>query len=464
MYKWHRRLAWLMAVPMTLWMLSGVLHPMMSNWFKPEIENKFLIKPAISVEDSELSVSVIFSDIEKLHMVKLIQIEDRPVLMGISPDQERHYRDAVTGEKINSGEEQYVEQLARAYMNDSNSPLVSITKIASFDAGYSYIHRFLPVYRVELDREDDLQVVIDPRTGKLAAYDNQFRRVSSKLFSWLHTWSFLGSRDSLFRIGVVSFLSLCGFFIALSGAISLWTMRKVKRKGKKARRTHYWLGAVTSLLFFMFSLSGFFHVVVKFDYDDSDQWVSNQVVDTKDLDCSISEVLTEAGPIKELSLAVIDEKPHFRIVKPGRDSSVVMFDLSSKSSLEDGDERYAKQLALEFSEYSSSDIKGTEKITKFRNDYGFIFRRLPVWRVSFKDKEYWSYTVDTQDAHMALRVKPMTVIEAISFVNLHKFHFIDPLGKSLRDWVLVVSVGLMLITVFSGVLLMIRRRKRSVEQ
>ena len=100
-------------------------------------------------------------------------------------------------------------------------------------------------------------------------------------------------------------------------------MRKVKRKGKKARRTHYWLGVVTSLLFFMFSLSGFFHVVVKFDYDDSDQWVSNQVVDTKDLDCSISEVLTEAGPIKELSLAVIDEKPHFRIVKPGRNSCLL---------------------------------------------------------------------------------------------------------------------------------------------
>jgi len=453
MFHWHRRLAWLMAVPLALWMLSGLLHPMMSNWFKPDIANKFIVSKPVSVDSSDVPVNTLFSDLNELHMIKLIQVENKPVIMAITPDQKRHYRDAISGEHV--AEEKYVEQLARDYMDDADSTLVSITKIEEFGAGYSYIHRFVPVYRVVLDRDDGLQVVIDPRTGKLAAYDNKFRRVSSKLFSWLHTWSFLGDRGSWLRIGVVAVMSFCGFLIALTGCVNLWTMRK-----KKSKKIHYWGGAVTTLLFFMFTLSGFFHVVVKFDYDDSDQWVSKQSVETKLLNSSLKEISEKVGGIKGMTLAVVSDRAYLRVVKAGRDGEVLMLDANNLTELESGDETYAKELALEFSQYNEGDVGKTEKIPKFRNDYGFIFRRLPVWRVSFENKEYWSYTVDTQDAHMAMRTKPLGVIEAISFVNLHKFHFFDPLGKSVRDWVLVGSMALMLSTVISGMLLL-RKRKKS---
>jgi len=70
---------------------------MMSNWFKPEIANKFLIKTAIPVSASEKSISAIFEDVKELHMVKLISIDQKAVLMGITPDQKRSYRDAITG-------------------------------------------------------------------------------------------------------------------------------------------------------------------------------------------------------------------------------------------------------------------------------------------------------------------------------------------------------------------------------
>jgi len=296
-YKWHRKLAWVLALPMTLWMLTGVLHPMMSNWFKPDIAHKFLPKKAIPVDSSGQSIGSLFSDLDKIHTIKMIQIGGRPVIMGITPEQKLLYRDPSSGKTIENAEQQYVELLARSYMDDFHSPLLSIRKVEEFGGSYSYISRFLPVYRVVLDRADGLQVVIDPRTGKLAAYDNSFRRIGSKLFTWFHTWSFLGPRESLFRIFIVTLMSGLGFLISLTGAVNLWTMRKSKTK--KTRRYHYWLGAVTTLLFFMFSLSGLFHSVIKFDYDNSTQWVSKQAAEVNGLNYSPKEISEKIGPLRK---------------------------------------------------------------------------------------------------------------------------------------------------------------------
>ena len=472
MYKWHRRLALVMAVPILLWALSGVLHPLMSNWFKPEIANKFLRATAVQLDaSSEKKVSEICAGFEQVHMIKVISLKGKPVLLVITPDQEQHYRDVATGIEIADGASIYAEQLGRAYLGDQESKLVAVTKIEEFQPGYSYIHRFLPVYRVELEREAGLQVVVDPRTGKLAAYDNGFRRVASKLFSWMHTWSFLGARDSVFRIVVVSLMSLAGLFLALSGVFS-WFFMKGKRRMKKGRRWHRMLGIGMVLFYFMFSLSGFFHVVMKLDYDDSDTWVSEQAVSPASMQVSISGALNAAqaagvdqAGLKELTLAVVDGQSCYRVALMGQRGSrkpgpVVYVNSESGAILEGGEERYAKVLALEFSGYSESDISEVELITSFRAEYGFIFRRMPVWRVHFSGQEYWQYTVDTRDAHMSMRTSTVGLVEALSFINLHKFHFLDFAGKTVRDVVLLVLMGFFTLLTFSGLCLLKKKRAK----
>ena len=67
--------------------------------------------------------------------------------------------------------------------------------------------------------------------------------------------------------------------------------------------------------------------------------------------------------------------------------------------------------------------------------------------------------MDTRDGHMSMRTSTPGLIEALSFVNLHKFHFIDPLGKELRDYVLLGAISLILTVSLLGVFL-IRRKKR----
>ena len=458
-YKWHRRLAYVMAVPLILWALSGLLHPMMSNWFKPDIANKFLIPKAIELPQGALSIEAMTDGLGELHMVKLIKLGDDVTLLAITPDQAHHYRNVLTGKEVIAAEEKYAEQLARAYMDDQESALVKITKITEFGGSYSYISRFLPAYRVELDRADGLQVVVDPRNGKLATYDNFFRRQASVLFQWFHTWSFLGNRGSVLRVVVVSLMSFAAFLIAVSGLVSLFFM-KGERKMDKKRRLHRWLGGLATIFFFMFSLSGFFHVVMKLNYDDSTQWVSQQKVSPGEL----THPLVDIGklikrPIKELTIAQVGDVSYYRVALAGRETKIVYLNIKTLEELENGEERYATALALEFSGYSESEVSDIEAITSFRNDYSFIFRRMPVWRVSFKGKEFWQYTVDTRDAHMSMRTSTPGLIEVLVFINLHKFHFIDPISKDARDWVLVAVMVLILSVSFLGVSLLVKKKK-----
>ena len=459
-YQWHRKLACVIAVPLILWALSGLLHPMMSNWFKPDIAKKFIIPKPIQIPDGAMAIADIGKGIDEVQMVKLITIEQRVVLLMITPDQTYHFRDVMTGEEVSDAEHAYAEQLARVFLDDKESSLVKVTKVDEFGGSYSYINRFLPAYRVELDRADGMQVVVDIRNGKLAAYDDGFRRLGTRLFQWFHTWSFLGERDSVLRVSVVSIVSFCAFLLSLSGVVSLFVMRG-KRKMTRGRKMHRWTGALAAIFFFMFSLSGFFHVVVKFDHDDSDQWVSGNYAEVDDLTISLAEVSQQVKkPLKELSLAMIKGEPYFRVGLAGRDGGVVYLKAKDLHILENGEELYVRDLATEFSGYDESLITGIEKINSFRPDYGFIFRRLPVWRVKYQGQKYWQYTVDTRDGHMSMRTSTPGLIEALSFVNLHKFHFIDPLGKELRDYVLLAAILLILTVFFLGVLLLRKKIRK----
>lgn len=457
-YKWHRRFASVIAVPLILWALSGLLHPMMSNWFKPEIAKKFIVPQPIDIPEEAIAIADICTGIDEVQMIKLVNVRGKVALLAITPDQNYHFRNVLSGEDIPNAEHIYAEQLARAFLDDPDSALIKVTKIEKFGGSYSYINRFLPAYRVELDRTDGVQAVVDLRNGKLATYDDEFRRTGSKLFQWLHTWSFLGARDSLLRIMVVSTISFSAFLLSLTGVVSLFTIRS-KRKMTKRRRIHRWTGGLAALFFFMFSLSGFYHVVVKFNHKNSEQWVSQNYVKVDTLTLTLKELSQRVEkPIKELSLAVIENQPYFRVDIAGHKGRGLYLKAENLILLENGEEVYAKELATEFSGYRADLITGVEKIESFRPEYGFIFRRLPVWRVAYKDQEYWQYTVDTRDGHMSMRTSTPRLIEALSFVNLHKFHFIDPLGKELRDYFLLGVILLILSVSLLGVLLLIKKK------
>lgn len=466
-FKLHRKLAAFLAIPVILWSLSGILHPVMANWMRPSIAKTFLMPSPIQAEAEMLAPAEVFKDIAELHQIHLRKIDGELVYQAITPEQEIHYRDAESGSVVEDAELRYAEQLAREYLDDADSALVSIEEVDSFGSNYSYINRLLPAYRVELDRADGMEVVVDVRTGKLATFDSPSKRVFSKLFAWCHTWSFLGGRDSLLRVVVVLVLSMLTLLVGLTGVANLIYFR-VKRKGKAvrkltgARKYHRLLGAFCSIFFLMFSASGVYHVAVKLNYDDSTSQRSSQKIATVRLTSSPTDAMRSAKrPISMVSLAIMDGEPYYRLAVMSRKERglSVYYDVTEGGVvLKDGEAKFAKHLATEFSGLPEEAISKTEVITKFRRDYGFIFKRLPVTKVSYEDQAYWSYTVDTTNAHLAQRANVAGLVEALSFINLHKWHFLDPISKDLRDYVTAIAAFSIALLSVLGVCLL-RKRK-----
>jgi len=456
-----------MAIPVLLWALSGLLHPIMANWMRPSIAKTFLIPTPIQAKATSQAPSEVFADIPELHQIHLREIEGKLVYQAITPDQELYYRDSVSGEQMEDAEVKFAEQLARKYLDDPTSALVSIEKVESFGSSYSYINRLLPAYRVKLDRADGMEVVVDTRTGKLATFDSPSKRVFSTLFSWFHTWSFLGDRDSLLRIITVLIVATLTLFVGLTGLVNLLLFR-VKRKSKPARKLsrnrkfHRSLGAFTSLFFLMFTTSAIYHVASKLDYDDSTSWRSVQKIATSQLTATPATMIQAAGPVSSISLAVIEDVAYYRLSVMDRNQPglTAYYHASDEGVLANGEEIYAKALATEFSQQAVEAISKVEVITKFRRDYGFIFKRLPVTKVSYEDQPYWSYTVDTGNAHLAQRANAAKLVETLSFINLHKWHFLDPLSKELRDYATALATLCIMLVTLLG-LSLLRKRKRA---
>ncbi len=456
-YTVHRKLAIWLAVPVFLWALSGLLHPMMANWLRPEIASHFIPPRPITSNEKWQSPATVFSDQPALHQLKLVSLAGHPTYLGVTPDQELHYRDATTGETIPNAVERHTEQLARAYVQDKSSELLEIKRLTEFSETYSPINRLLPAYRVILDREDGLEVVVDPRTGRLATFDTPSKRLFSKLFSWFHTWSFLGKPSSPLRITAVLVVSSLTLAIALSGVVSLFFIKR-KKGTQKTRRWHRLTGAISAVFFFLFGLSGVAHVAAKYRYDDSTQWTSAQSIETRTLTLSPDLIAQKnTTPVTGLSLAKVGEKSYYRF----RSFKAISYHATTDGTfLPEGEETFARQLACEFSGYSPDVISEVEPITKFRKDYGFIFKRLPVWRVKYQDQPIWQDTVDTEDAHMAMRTTPARLVEALSFIYLHKFHFLDFAGRDARDIASAIAVGLIALTTLMGCLLWWKRKQK----
>ena len=160
-------------------------------------------------------------------------------------------------------------------------------------------------------------------------------------------------------------------------------------------------------------------------------------------------------------MARIGGVAYYRLGLLHRDQSGATAYVSCKTGelLNHGDSLYAKELAYYFTNTNDENATDTELITHFYPSYSFIFKRLPVQRVNLENNDYSSATVDTAHSALAVRTKVIDIVENLIFLNLHKFHFMDPINKQVRDYISVIATLLMIVTTILGLLLMLKQRR-----
>lgn len=378
-----------------------------------------------------------------------------------------------------SGDHDCCTSTMAAIMNNSKGAKVNgVTFIEQFDKEYKYVNRYLPAYRVRFDRADGIRIYVETAQDRFAFATDNNRYAFDAFFALFHTLSWLdvlGKGKHVVEIGIMAL----AMFTTVMGLYIFFTTKSKKANGNttvRARRIHRFTSLSASLFTLLFTFSGAFHAWEKLQpgtrhlYETDNRFSATQAAP------DWQKLYTAAGEgklITNLSLVSMPGGPYWQVFHKGpqpvekKEAPAGGKDLMKSMSvpppntlylqavdytvLPSGEQEYARYLATTFSGRQADKILSVASITKFAGEYGFVNKRLPVWKVGYAENSKERYYVETGSGKLAALVNDNDLAEGYSFALFHKHHFMDWGGKTLRDistmfWafmqVLMVGIGL----------------------
>ena len=506
----------MIALPVVLSAGSGFLHPIMTN-IRPAVATQGLLPMVVDSGALRVSLEAALDSnhIDSVSHVRLIHIDSNWFYqIQRWGDDEPVYLSARNGHKLYQGDWLYAQWLARQFLegpsggasagaaggsgvfaggsgvlaadccneatssilNARGSKVVGAVRLTGFDEEYNEVNRLMPVYRVAFDRPDGIRIYVETVQDRFAlAVDNR-RAAFNRIFQYIHTYqwlAFLGKGRPIAEfllIGLAFVTTLLGVYIFLS--------TKSRRVGGnsyvRARRNHRYTAIVISLFTLAFTFSGAYHALTKLKTEPRRQYVAR--FSATGLRFDVSSVMKACGKtFTGIGLVNIEGRRYWRVrlkdeVAAGRKdlmrdmgvraSSVVYVRVGDGFVLPDGEQRYARWLATQFSDRRVSEVVSTTLVTKFDRDYNFTDKRLPVWRVAYPMNHHERFYVETSSGYLAARVDDLDEIESYSFALLHKHEFLGGLGKSVKDFSTMFWAAAQVLVVVLGLVLYVRGRRR----
>lgn len=515
MYKWHRVLSLIIALPVSLWAISGFMHPVMTN-IRPAIATQFLAAPGIDTAQLNISLKKCLQQhhIDSFSNMHIVQMGGQQFYQVALDDEHLDIRYFSTrdGKLLKGGDQLYARFLAKTFlegntgkdeagqhiftasmampvhdccmmatmnvMNNHGAKITGVEQITHFDDEYKYINRLLPAYKVSFDRSDSIRIYVETFSGRFGyAVDNK-RSAFDTFFGICHTWQWmdaLGDTKYYFMIALTS----AAFLTTVLGLYIFFTT-KTKRSEKpvmKVRRSHRYTSLVASLFTLMFTFSGGFHALEKvLPQEKLPAYVPSKFSgEDAAIDFAGIDSLAGGRKMQKISLCRMDGKTYWQVYPEANLSKAegrtdLMKSMSAPQQdvlyissgdcrvLHEGDRQYAAWLASGFSRQAPS---GIVPVTTFTDEYGFVNKRLPVWKVSYAANDNERYYIETSTGVLSTRVRDKDLAEGYSFAFLHKHHFMDWAGKTVRDISTMFGAAMQVAMVCIGLLLYfgyVRRR------
>lgn len=462
--RWHRPLAIMAAIPVLAWSLTGLLHPIMSRWqpsavaMKPPAE-LFAAPAGVAWSDLPPPARTLPTGMD-LRELRAMTWQGQPYWLAQTANGERRYYHAQSG-ALASIESSLVVALARHYTG-AQTPILSVSEVRQHSHEYPFVNRYLPVWRVAFDQPDGLVAFIEPRSLQLTGLTDTWKTRFSALFSNLHSWTWwphAPSRD----VAMVMFLSAAGLLM-ISGLVRAVVMPTTSARTTRQRwhrRLGWWVAAAA----LAWIGSAVFHVLVinkgqpsfatyPLTYtfkSDAIQWSAPPITLPQ---TRLQVIATSTGSAWRAwalehahSASGSAAGHHASPAHPPKLHDVWM-------SAETGEPMLAATYLRDLTKSiaNSAAPKRVQAVTQFTPEYGFVQKRLPVYEMQFAQDV--SVYVDPADAAVVTVVRPLDRIEGFSFAYLHKGHWFDFLGKTMRDTLLGLFALLVLITVVFGVSLL----------
>lgn len=507
-YGWHRTIGIITIIPVILWTLSGLMHPFMAHFFKPEIANERLEVKPIDKSQLTLSIQEVLqkNKITEFKNFRIVSFNDATFYQVKTIKNELLYFNTFDAKKLENGDQKYANWLSRYFLDDQKSAIRKTEVLTEFTSQYKYVNRYLPVYKTTFNRPDGMEVYVETASGKLATYNPKSRQVFIWFFDTFHNWAFIDwiSNNSIRIIVMFLFLSII-FLSAISGIVIYGLFWKQFKKTdslapkKGLRKYHRQIGLWVSLFTLTFAFSGAYHATTKWEPYVLDKMVYEPVFETKDIQTPNNILTLDWNRLENTSLIALNDSIYYRCElalakskygtpkidskskwhkKESPKSEVVYVNATTNKTTPNLDLKYAKFLAFHFSEGTpkpaccemDSDVESkptlenitlleTKVLTDFESrEYGFVNKRLPVVKLAFDTPEKTTYFIETATSRLAAVIKKSDNVEGYSFAIFHKFLFMDWAGKNIRDLTMVLAALTILVVSILGLILFIKKR------
>lgn len=507
MYKWHRTIGLITIVPVIFWTLSGLMHPFMAHFFKPEIAHDKLETPIIDKTQLHFSIQEVLqkNEITQFKNFRIVSFNNATFYQVKTIFGELIYFDTSNAKKLENGDQKYAEWLSRYFLDDQKSGIKQSEILTEFTSQYKYVNRYLPVYKLSFDRPDAMQVYVETSSSKLATYNPTSRQAFIWFFDTFHNWSFIDaiSNNSIRIITMIFLLSIIGFS-AISGIVIYGLLWKQFKKTdslqpkKGIRKYHRQIGIWISLFTLTFAFSGAYHATTKWNPYTLSQMVYEPTFKTKEILVANINLNLDWSRFQNASIITLNDTTYFRCQllekqkfktsksdsnskwnkKEDSKSEVVYINAATNKMIPNLDFQYAEFLAYYFTDgaqkaaccemdHSSDEpqvslenvkLLDTKLLTDFNSrEYGFVNKRLPVIKLAYDTPEKTTYFIETSTSRLAAVVKNSDMVEGYSFAILHKFLFMDWAGKNIRDLTMVIAALTILIVSVLGAILFLRK-------
>jgi hypothetical protein len=493
-YRWHRIIGLITIIPVICWTLSGLLHPLMSNWLRPSIARESL--PPVPATQPVVPLTQVLArhGLDNLRNVRLVRWQNQPayqVLLG-SPTAAPRYFSTVTGAALPANaDQQFADQLARYFLQDSTARLVAAERLTGFSTDYPFVNRLLPVWKLTFERAGTTTVYVETMPARLASFNSPTRAAFLRFFSWLHNWSWLEQLTNN-TVRVVVVLVVLGVILAstLSGLVIYGLMWGRFRKPRNPhdqvgwlRKYHRGVGLAVALVTLTFAGSGAFHISRKLHPDERLHFQHAPLLAATAFTTDLTRLPLDWPRVQQVALAQLNGQAYYQVTAlpaatianasgPGASTGqpveavhppqVTYYSTATGQVLPGGAMQYARFLANSFVTQADGQpappMESTELIDHFEGEYGFVNKRLPVVKVAYITPTKTTLYVELATGRLAARVENADRYEGLSFAFLHKYHAVGSFGKNVRDTITMLAAAGVLAVSLLGLWLFVKVR------
>lgn len=453
LFRYHRWFGVVCCVALMAWGASGVLHPLIGR-LAPRAATMAPPPARLDLhalpEPGELLRR---AGIDQVAGLRLVTVADaaRPLQawqVTLPGAARRHYLDATDGTPVHDGDARYAVVLARHFSGQPHSAIKSVRLVTRFDDDYLPGNRLLPVYRVDFDRPDGLRAYVDTSPPRLARLTDDSTAQLRRLFRVLHDWSFLDQAQAL-RVGLLSLLLAATLASAASGLWMygfMWRRGTLGRRHRPLQRWHRVVGLAVSVSALGFAASAQWRLLANDPPAAPRRAGGAMAVASLALPPALRQ-----GSWRSVALVRCGDGLCYRVQAGGSHDSGIAghhhgaaapparyLDAASGRRLAGAERRHAVWLAGRFSGLADAQLQAVAPVTRFDGEYGFMNKRLPVWRVAYDTPDAAAFYVEPESGTLAAEVRRPDRLEGWSFNHLHMFHWLDFAGRDLRDAVLAL--------------------------